>query len=168
MNPVRTSLETHYVSTTKPNLLMLFGETRCLLWESYGTHRYTVWVCYNRTLWWLLMWPHVGRQKYLITFLLLSSNIYRHALGVKLYFYNLPSVIDSLMIISSPPDLVFSAVDVTLHSGDNGCFQAGRWNLLYTLSTQTRRSPINLFDSKYLQLSVSSRLNLQLSLFFDS
>jgi hypothetical protein len=31
------------------------------------------------------------------------------------------------MIISSPPDLVFSAVDVTLLvSGVNGCFQAGR------------------------------------------
>jgi hypothetical protein len=30
------------------------------------------------------------------------------------------------MIISSPPDLVFSVVDVTLHSGVNGCFQAGR------------------------------------------
>jgi hypothetical protein len=26
-NPVRTSQETHHVSTTKPNRLMLFGET---------------------------------------------------------------------------------------------------------------------------------------------
>jgi hypothetical protein len=67
-SPVRTSQETHYVSTTTPNRLMLFGETvavycekhtehtdtlcgqngvwgssRCLLWETYGTHRYTVW-----------------------------------------------------------------------------------------------------------------------------
>jgi hypothetical protein len=60
-----------------------------------------------------------------ITVLLIDSIIYRHALGVKLYFYNLPSIINSLMIISST-GLVFSAVDVILHSGVNGCFPAGR------------------------------------------
>jgi hypothetical protein len=44
-NSVRTSKETHYVTTTKNNRLMLFrGNGRCFLWEPYGTHRYTVWV----------------------------------------------------------------------------------------------------------------------------
>jgi hypothetical protein len=45
INSVRTSQETHYISATKPNRLMLFGvKGRCLLWEPYETHKYTVWV----------------------------------------------------------------------------------------------------------------------------
>jgi hypothetical protein len=32
-NEVRTSQETDYVSATKPNRLMLFRETHCLLWN---------------------------------------------------------------------------------------------------------------------------------------
>jgi hypothetical protein len=39
---VRTSQETHYVPTTEPNRLMLFGgNNRCLFWKPYGTHRYS-------------------------------------------------------------------------------------------------------------------------------
>jgi hypothetical protein len=34
---VRTSQETHYIFATKPKYLML------LLWDTHGTHRYTVW-----------------------------------------------------------------------------------------------------------------------------
>jgi hypothetical protein len=41
---VRTSQETHYISAIKPNRLMLFrGNSRCLPWESYEIHRYTLW-----------------------------------------------------------------------------------------------------------------------------
>jgi hypothetical protein len=39
---VRTSQETHYVSTTKSNQLMLSRESRCLLWEPYGTQIHSV------------------------------------------------------------------------------------------------------------------------------
>jgi hypothetical protein len=43
-NSVRTSQETHYVSATKTNQLMLFRKTVAVfLWEPYGTHRYTLW-----------------------------------------------------------------------------------------------------------------------------
>jgi hypothetical protein len=35
MNSVRTSQETHYVSTTKPNRLMLFGETVAVYCENH-------------------------------------------------------------------------------------------------------------------------------------
>jgi hypothetical protein len=39
---VRTSQETHYISATKPNRLMLFRETLAvLLCESHGTHKYS-------------------------------------------------------------------------------------------------------------------------------
>jgi hypothetical protein len=38
INPVRTSQETHYVSTTKPNRLMLFGETVAVYCESHMEH----------------------------------------------------------------------------------------------------------------------------------
>jgi hypothetical protein len=96
--------------------------------------------------------PTLGAKMYSITVLLISPIIYRHALGVKLYSITvLASYISSIimnnillfvdnaasMIIFSPPDLVFSAVDVTLHSGVNGCFQAARWNLPYTLNPHT-------------------------------
>jgi hypothetical protein len=37
-NPVRTSQETHYVSTTKPNRLMLFGETVAVYCENHKEH----------------------------------------------------------------------------------------------------------------------------------
>jgi hypothetical protein len=42
-HPVRTSQETHYVSATKPNRLMLLGETIAVYCENHGTHKYTVW-----------------------------------------------------------------------------------------------------------------------------
>jgi hypothetical protein len=42
-NPVRTSQETHYVSTTKPNRLMLFGETVAVYCENYTEHTNTLW-----------------------------------------------------------------------------------------------------------------------------
>jgi hypothetical protein len=47
--PVRTSQETHYVSATETTSLMrLGGNSRCLLLESHGTHKYTVWAeCRN-------------------------------------------------------------------------------------------------------------------------
>jgi hypothetical protein len=38
INPVRTSQETHYVSATKPNRLMLFGETVAVYCENYTEH----------------------------------------------------------------------------------------------------------------------------------
>jgi hypothetical protein len=38
MNPVRTSQETHHVSTTKPNRLMLFGETVAVYCENHTEH----------------------------------------------------------------------------------------------------------------------------------
>jgi hypothetical protein len=37
-NPVRTSQETHYVSTTKPNRLMLFSETVAVYCENQTEH----------------------------------------------------------------------------------------------------------------------------------
>jgi hypothetical protein len=41
-NSVRTSKVTQYISATEPNHLMLLEKQSCLLWEPYGTHRYTV------------------------------------------------------------------------------------------------------------------------------
>jgi hypothetical protein len=41
-NPVRTSQETHYVSTTKPNLLMLFEETVAVYCENHTKHIHTL------------------------------------------------------------------------------------------------------------------------------
>jgi hypothetical protein len=38
MIPVRTSQETHYVSTTEPNRLMLFGETVAIYCENHMEH----------------------------------------------------------------------------------------------------------------------------------
>jgi hypothetical protein len=38
---VRTSQETHYISATEPNRLMLFGETVAVYWEPFGTHSYS-------------------------------------------------------------------------------------------------------------------------------
>jgi hypothetical protein len=40
--PVRTSQETHYVSTTKPNRLMLFGETVAVYCENHTGHTDTL------------------------------------------------------------------------------------------------------------------------------
>jgi hypothetical protein len=37
-NSVRTSQETHYVSSTKPNQLMLFGETVAVYCENHTEH----------------------------------------------------------------------------------------------------------------------------------
>jgi hypothetical protein len=43
-NSVRTSQETHYVSTTKPNRLMLFGETIAVYCENHKEHmNHSVW-----------------------------------------------------------------------------------------------------------------------------
>jgi hypothetical protein len=41
-NPVRTSQETHYVSITKPNRLMLFGETVAVYCENRTEHTDTL------------------------------------------------------------------------------------------------------------------------------
>jgi hypothetical protein len=41
-NSVRTSQETHYVSATKPNWLMLFGETIAVYLESHIKHKNTL------------------------------------------------------------------------------------------------------------------------------
>jgi hypothetical protein len=41
-NPVRTSQETHYVSTAKRNWLMLFGETIAVYCENHTEHIYTL------------------------------------------------------------------------------------------------------------------------------
>jgi hypothetical protein len=40
--PVRTSQETHYASTTKPNRLMLFGETVAVYCENHTEHTDTL------------------------------------------------------------------------------------------------------------------------------
>jgi hypothetical protein len=49
----RTSQETHYVSITTTNRLMLFRGNNCsLLWESYGTHKYSVWLKYKDLEYW--------------------------------------------------------------------------------------------------------------------
>jgi hypothetical protein len=42
INPVRTSQETHYVSATKPNRLMLFGETVAVYCENHTEHTDTL------------------------------------------------------------------------------------------------------------------------------
>jgi hypothetical protein len=42
VNSVRTSQETHYVSTTKPNRLMLFGETVAGYCENHTEHTHTL------------------------------------------------------------------------------------------------------------------------------
>jgi hypothetical protein len=45
---VRTSQKTRYISATDTNRLMLFGEkSRCLLWEPYGTHKYSPYLAEN-------------------------------------------------------------------------------------------------------------------------
>jgi hypothetical protein len=41
-NSVRTSQETHYVSTTKPNRLMLFRETVAVYCENHTEHKYVL------------------------------------------------------------------------------------------------------------------------------
>jgi hypothetical protein len=41
-NPVRTSQETHYVSATKPNRLMLFGETDAVYCENHMKYTNTL------------------------------------------------------------------------------------------------------------------------------
>jgi hypothetical protein len=41
-NSVRTPQETHYVSATKPNRLMLFTETVAVYCENHTEHKYTV------------------------------------------------------------------------------------------------------------------------------
>jgi hypothetical protein len=41
-NSVRTSQEAHYVSTTKPNRLMLFGETVAVYFENHTEHTHCV------------------------------------------------------------------------------------------------------------------------------
>jgi hypothetical protein len=41
--PVRTSQETHYVSATKPNRLMLFRETVAVYCENHTEHTNTQW-----------------------------------------------------------------------------------------------------------------------------
>jgi hypothetical protein len=42
INQVRTSQKTHYVSTTKPNRLMLFGETVAVYCENHTEHTDTL------------------------------------------------------------------------------------------------------------------------------
>jgi hypothetical protein len=42
VNSVRTSQETHYVSATKPNRLMLFGETVAVYCENHTEHTDTL------------------------------------------------------------------------------------------------------------------------------
>jgi hypothetical protein len=41
-NPVRTSQETHYLSITKTNLLMLFKEIITVNWENHTKHTDTL------------------------------------------------------------------------------------------------------------------------------
>jgi hypothetical protein len=41
-NSVRTSQETHYISATKPNRLMLFRETVAVYFENHTEHTDTV------------------------------------------------------------------------------------------------------------------------------
>jgi hypothetical protein len=41
-NPIRTSQETHYISATKPNLLMLFRETVTVYCENHMEHTNTL------------------------------------------------------------------------------------------------------------------------------
>jgi translation initiation factor IF-1 len=42
VNPVRTSQETHHVTATKPNQLMLFGETVAVYCENHTEHTNTL------------------------------------------------------------------------------------------------------------------------------
>jgi hypothetical protein len=42
INSVRTSQETHNVSATKPNRLMLFGETVAVYCENHTEHTYVL------------------------------------------------------------------------------------------------------------------------------
>jgi hypothetical protein len=42
VNPVRTSQDTHYISATKTNRLMLFGETVAVYWENRREHTNTL------------------------------------------------------------------------------------------------------------------------------
>jgi hypothetical protein len=42
MNSAHTSQETHYVSATKPNWLMLFGETVAVYYENHTKHTNTL------------------------------------------------------------------------------------------------------------------------------
>jgi hypothetical protein len=42
INSIRTSQETHYVSATKPNRLMLFRETVAVYWENRTEHTDTL------------------------------------------------------------------------------------------------------------------------------
>jgi hypothetical protein len=42
-NSVCTSEETHYVSATETNRLMLFGKTVVVYCENHTEHKYTVW-----------------------------------------------------------------------------------------------------------------------------
>jgi hypothetical protein len=42
MHPVRTSQETHYVSATKPNRLILFGETFAVYCEIHTKYIHTL------------------------------------------------------------------------------------------------------------------------------
>jgi hypothetical protein len=44
INPVRTSQETHYVSATKPNRLMLFRKTVAVYCENHKEHRSSLFV----------------------------------------------------------------------------------------------------------------------------
>jgi hypothetical protein len=46
MNPVRTSQETHYVTATKTNRLMLFRETVTVYCENHTEHTNTLWAGY--------------------------------------------------------------------------------------------------------------------------
>jgi hypothetical protein len=46
MDPARTSQETHYVSGTKPNRLMLFRETAAVYCENRTEHTNTLWAEY--------------------------------------------------------------------------------------------------------------------------
>jgi hypothetical protein len=43
INLIRTSQETHYVSTTKPNRLMKFAETVAVYCENHTEHTDTLW-----------------------------------------------------------------------------------------------------------------------------
>jgi hypothetical protein len=46
-NPVRTSQETHYLSATKPNRIMLFRETVAVYCENHTEHTNTLCVGQN-------------------------------------------------------------------------------------------------------------------------
>jgi hypothetical protein len=46
--PVRSSQETHFCHKDQP-VNAVWGCSRCLLWEPYGTHRYTLWAYCSTT-----------------------------------------------------------------------------------------------------------------------